>query len=76
MNQLLHTKNDPPGLLHRAKDWDFMVDIGKQLKIPEDILVTSLRPDMVLISRTRKELILIELTVPWEDRIEEAHGLK
>lgn len=46
------------------------VNLGRQLKFPEDITVTTLRPDMVLMSETR-QVVLLELTVPWEDWMEE-----
>ena len=59
------------GLLATARDWQLKVDLGRQLKFPENIAVTTLRPDMVLVSET-----LLELTVPWEDRMEEAFERK
>ena len=37
-----------------------------------DMIQTTLRPDLVLWSHTPKRLILVELTVPWEERTEEA----
>ena len=49
------------------------VDLGRQLKFPEEIAITSLRPDIVLWSQSTKQVALIELTVPWEERIEEVH---
>lgn len=49
-----------------APDWQLKVDVGKQLKFPETIAVTTLRPDVVL----------LELTDPWEDRMEEAYERK
>ncbi len=52
------------------------VDLGRQLKFPEEIVVTSLRPDIVLWSQATMQVALIELTVPWEERIEEAHERK
>lgn len=59
-----------------AKDWEMRVDLGRQLKFPEEIAVTSLRPDIMLWSQTSKQVALIELRVPWEERIEEAHERK
>lgn len=35
-----------------------------------------MRPDMLLISETSKQIVLLELTIPWEDRIEEANERK
>lgn len=64
------------GLLHTAPDWQLHVDLGKQLRFPHHIAVTSLRPDMIIISEASKHLIMLELTVPWEDRIEEANERK
>ncbi|KAK0146506.1 hypothetical protein N1851_014169 [Merluccius polli] len=48
----------------------------RQLKFPGYITATSLRPDMVLPSESTKQVVILELTVPWEDRIEEAHECK
>ena len=52
------------GVLATAKDWELRVDLGKQLKFPDDIATTRLRPDICLISRASKQIIVIELTVP------------
>jgi hypothetical protein len=64
------------GLLGSAKDWQMLADLDKQLKFPEVILSTNLRPDIVLWTTARKFLVIIELTVPWEDRMEIANELK
>jgi hypothetical protein len=64
------------GLLGSAKDWELKVDLGKQLKFPDEIANTALRPDVLLISRSSKQLVMIELTVPWEENVEEAHERK
>ncbi|XP_062387675.1 uncharacterized protein LOC134076569 [Sardina pilchardus] len=66
----------PGGLLATARDWQLKVDLGRQLKFPENITVTTLRPDMVLVSETSRQVVLLELTVPWEDRMEEAFERK
>lgn len=47
-----------------------------KLKFPEEIAQTSLRPDIVLWSKGTKQVVLIKPTVPWEERIEEAHKRK
>lgn len=52
------------------------VNLGKQLKFPETVATTTLRPDMLLISETSKHIVLLELTVTWKDRIEEANERK
>ncbi|XP_055496018.1 uncharacterized protein LOC129699945 [Leucoraja erinacea] len=64
------------GLLYTATDWQLPVDLGKQLKYPQHITATSLRPDMIITSDVTKQLIVLELTVPWEERIEEANERK
>ena len=64
------------GLLATARDWQQKVDLGRQLKFPSTIAETTLRPDMVLMSETTRQVVLLELTVPWEDRMEEAYERK
>ena len=64
------------GIFHSATDWEVQVDIGKQVSVPSHILRTQLRPDMIITSASSKCIVLIELTVPWEDRFDEAHELK
>ncbi|KAL3969377.1 ER degradation enhancer, mannosidase alpha-like 2 [Sarotherodon galilaeus] len=69
-------RNTSPGLLATAHDWELGVDLAKQLKFPEVVAKTTLRPDIVVTSVASKQVILLELTVPWEDRMEEAHERK
>lgn len=64
------------GVLATASDWEMRADLKKQLKFPEEIAHTSLRPDIVLWSKGTKQVVLIELSVHWEERIEEAHERK
>ncbi|XP_061896514.1 uncharacterized protein LOC133645675 [Entelurus aequoreus] len=64
------------GILTSAKDWQLLVDLENQLKFPSHIAVTTLRPDIVLVSESTKQAVLLELTVPWEDRLEEAFERK
>ncbi|XP_054628013.1 uncharacterized protein LOC129179159 [Dunckerocampus dactyliophorus] len=66
----------PAGYLTSAVDWDLRVDLDKQLKFPDHITATSLRPDIVLASVSSRQVLLLELTVPWEDCIEEANERK
>ena len=54
-----------------------MVDLEHQLKFPSHIAVTTLRlRHIVLVSESTKQAVLLELTVPWEDRLEEAFERK
>ena len=64
------------GILNDSKCWDLQADLGKQLKLPEEVAHTSLRPDIIIWSISPKRMIMVELTVPWEERIEEAFELK
>ncbi|KAI2661305.1 Glutamyl-tRNA(Gln) amidotransferase subunit A [Labeo rohita] len=70
------SRNLAGGLLATARDWQLKVDLGKQLKIPETIATTTLRPDMVLFSESSRQMVLLELTKPWKDRMEESFKRK
>lgn len=52
------------------------MDLKKKLVFPQEIVATTLRPDMILLSKSTKTLILAELTVPWEDRLAISHQAK
>ena len=64
------------GTLATADDWELLVDLKTKLKFPQDIVDTRLRPDVLLLSRKSKQLVMVELTVPWEERMEEAYARK
>ena len=64
------------GHLYVARDWKMLADIGKQLVFPPEIVSTNLRPDLVLWSPSTKTAYIIELTVPWENSVEEAYERK
>ena len=59
-----------------SQDWKMVVDLDRQLKVPEHIVITSRKPDIVVYSNRKKQVLMIELTVPYEDRIGEANELK
>ena len=59
-------------LLSTAQDWQWRVDIGNRLKVPEQITTTTLRPDLILWSTETRQVLLIELTVLWEENIDVA----
>ena len=53
------------------------VDLDRQLKIPDHIAKgRTERPDIVLYSNATKQVLMVELTVPFEDRIELSNELK
>jgi hypothetical protein len=51
-------------------------DLNKKLVFPKDIITTSLHSDIVLWSPDSKQVAMVELTVPWEERVEASHHLK
>ena len=63
------------GILAIAQDWQLEVDLETQLRFPQHIVRTTLRPNILLVSESTKNIIM-ELSVPWEDRLEEAHERK
>ncbi|CAM4608140.1 unnamed protein product [Leuciscus chuanchicus] len=69
-------KNCSVGLLSTARDWVMTVDLERQLKIPTHNTQSKVRPDIILVSEATKHLILLELTVSWEERMEEAQERK
>jgi len=49
-----------------------LADLEQRLIFPPEIATTNLRPDIVLWSESACIVQLIELTVPWEDAVDEA----
>ena len=70
------TPRTSPGLLSTAQDWQLSVDLGSQLKFPQHVAKTTLRPDIILVSEATKNVVMLELTVPWEERMEVAFERK
>ncbi|XP_076113419.1 uncharacterized protein LOC143081070 [Mytilus galloprovincialis] len=64
------------GILGTASDWQMTADIHQRMSFPAEIAATSLRQDIVIWSQGTRQVVLLELTVPWEDRIEEAYERK
>ena len=50
-------------ILAEVNDWTVAPDI-------EEMIESGKRPDMVLVSPSTDDIIMVELTVPWEDRLE------
>ncbi|KAL7868614.1 hypothetical protein SRHO_G00099980 [Serrasalmus rhombeus] len=63
-------------LIGTARDWQLRVDLDKSLVFPPNIAVSSLHPDLVLWSNSCRRVYIIELTVPWEEAIDEAYERK
>ncbi|KAI8522067.1 hypothetical protein Bbelb_018210 [Branchiostoma belcheri] len=62
-------------ILEKAKTWELRVDLGRKLQFPKVVQI-NLRPDAVLWAEAEKKLVLVELTVPWEERCDEAYERK
>ena len=69
-------RNTIDSFFDSAKDWTLSVDLERQLKIPIEVTITNLRPDIIVFSKKTKQLGVVELTVPSEDRIEISGELK
>lgn len=59
------------GILTSARNRLLVVDLQRQLKFSSHIPATTLRPDTDLVSETTKQVVLLELTVPWEECLDE-----
>lgn len=53
-----------------------LVDVDQRLTVPSEIAITNLRPDLVLWSNSQRMVYFVELTVPWEDAVQEAFERK
>lgn len=53
-----------------------LVDDGQRLIFPPEIAITTLRHDIGLWSPSLKKVFIIELTVPWEDSVDEVYERK
>ena len=63
-------------LLAGAIDWEVAGDLPDLDPYPQVIKDSGLRPDIALSSESSKKIILVELTVPYESRIETQHLYK
>ena len=63
-------------LLDGCGDWEVSADLPEWESHPRIIKETRLRPDIVIHSSSTQQLIMVELTVPYESRMEEAHTYK
>ena len=64
------------GLLTTGGQLEMQADLGKELLFPPSITTATQRPDIVLLSNRTKKVVMVELAVPWEERVEEAHYMK
>ncbi|XP_069128963.1 uncharacterized protein [Argopecten irradians] len=71
--QIVKGSVEGSGMLGTAKDWQLMIDLNGRVTFPPEIAVTNQRPDIVIWSSSSKEGVLVEMTVTWEDRINDAY---
>ncbi|GFO20742.1 reverse transcriptase [Plakobranchus ocellatus] len=64
------------GLLDSGDDWVVSADLPEWERHPDVIRKTALRPDIVIHSASTQQIIMVELTVPYESRMEVAHAFK
>ena len=72
----VRTTNQMKCLLDGCDDWFVSADLPEWDSHPSIIKETTLRPDIVIHSVSTQKLIMVELTVPYENRMEEAHIYK
>ncbi|KAK3744418.1 hypothetical protein RRG08_000851 [Elysia crispata] len=72
----VRTTNQIKCLLGGCDDWEVSADLPEWDSHPSIIKETRLRPDIVIHSGSTQQLIMVELTVPYENRMEEAHTYK
>jgi hypothetical protein len=70
------SEDNPNSFLSTATDWELAVDLSNYDKYPECVRASGLRPDLVVHSPSTKRLLLVQLTVPWESRMDEQHEFK
>lgn len=59
-----------------AQDWSLSVDLKKQLRFSQHIVSTNLGSDILQVSESTKNIIMMEVTLPWQGRLGEAHEKK
>ena len=58
-------------------NWKVSADLhGLRNDYPKIISKKGLRPDIVLFSKENSKVILVELTIPFESRLEQSHDYK
>ena len=63
-------------ILDGCDDWEMSADLPDWEQYPPVIRETRQRPDIVFHSPTGRRIVMIELTVPYESRIEDAFVYK
>ena len=72
----VRTTNQIKCPLDACDDWDVLADLPKWDSHSSILKETSLKPDIVIHSASTQQPIMVELKVPYEERMEEAHIYK
>ncbi|GFO04172.1 reverse transcriptase [Plakobranchus ocellatus] len=64
------------GLLNGCDDWVVSADLPELERHPDVIRKTALRLDIVIHSVSTQQIVMVELIVPYESGMVEAHGFK
>lgn len=67
-------RNSEPG--NHLQIYSFWVYRSQRLTFPPEIAATNLRPDLVLLFKSCRRVFIVELSVPWEDALNEAFERK
>lgn len=59
-------------ILTSARDWQLLVNLKQQLKFSIHVAATTLWTNIVFVSESNRKIVLLELTVSWEDCLDEA----
>ena len=70
------TPTSHSGILHLSSDWKLIDDLEEKLVFPQDIVESSLRPDIVIYSKQLRRVLLLELTCPCEENFSDRHQAK
>ena len=71
-----YTTTHKRSILNGCSDWELSADLSYWGSYPESIKKTRMRPDIVFHSASSRQIIMIELTVPYECRMEKANVYK
>jgi zinc-binding in reverse transcriptase len=70
-------------IFSRATDWKFQADLqydekGAKIpfRVPEEVIISPLAPDIIIWSVSSKVVVFLELTVPWEEKTDAAQARK
>ena len=61
--------------LNMCEDWVVLAGLPEWVNHPSIMKETRPRPDIVNHSTSAQQLIMVELRIPYENRMEEAHNI-